>query len=720
VGFNHQIERVHNAAVFGRANDWLARYGDLVLAAAVAGIVSTLVLRIPTVLMDGLIGINLSVSLLILFIALYAPSPARFGSFPTIILLSTLFRLTLNVATTKLILLQADAGHIIYAFGNFVVGGNLIVGAVVFLVLTVIQFIVIAKGADRAGEVAARFTLDAMPGKQNAIDADVSQGRIKPDEARQKRADLDREGSLYGALDGAMKFVKGDAVAGLIVVAVNIIGGIAVGMTQMGMTLAESANTFGVLTIGDGLVSQIPALLISIGAGLVITRVDSGADAESAAALEIKREVLAYPRALWALSVFLLAVAFVPGFPKPVLLTIAVVFAGLGFVASRATATARAASGTENTSADEAQKPSAPAPAGPARIPLRLRCPNLLMAFFDPADPAQSAAAKEKLRLVRDLAGAQMGFPFPPLSVVRADPRRYPLAPTSFALTHGETQLAVRSIPPSGSIVPLPAAQLRAKGLDAAPLAPPGSQRRGEWSLLAKPEDAERARELNLPVGTSAEYTVRQLVELLCQHAHEIFGVQDAAEMVDRLRQTDQELVDAVVPTGFSVAEIADVCTRLLRERIPLENPRLILEALARWRRKAKPREDVVEHVRTHLRKVVSRAAASDSQLISYLAVDPDLEDLITRSTRLTEDGLLLGLPEPDARKIRDCLARALEARERPGDPVLLASPTVRAGLREIIADEFPTIHVLKRSELAAGYRTDPAGVLTLDTTPAA
>ena len=326
------MQRVLNRAVAA-----VTSRNDIVLACVIVSIIFMMILPLPTPLVDVLIGTNMTLSAVLLMVAMYLPSPLAFSSFPAVLLVTTLFRLGIAIATTRLILLQGDAGHIIQTFGNFVVGGNLIVGLVVFLILTIVQFVVITKGAERVAEVAARFSLDAMPGKQMSIDADLRAGTIDMDEARKRRTTVEKESQLYGAMDGAMKFVKGDAIAGLIIVAVNMLGGILIGTMQRGLTAGEAVQTYSILTIGDGLISQIPALFIAICAGIIVTRVQTGEGGPSNVGKDIGAQVLAQPRALLIAAAVAAGMGLIPGMPTVTFFALALIVGTIGFVLLRGT-----------------------------------------------------------------------------------------------------------------------------------------------------------------------------------------------------------------------------------------------------------------------------------------------------------------------------------------------------------------------------------------------
>jgi len=389
---------------------------DIVLAILIVSIIFMMILPLPTALVDVLIGTNMTISAILLMVAMYLPSPLSFSSFPSVLLVTTLFRLGISIATTRLILLQGDAGHIIETFGNFVVGGNLIVGLVVFLILTIVQFVVITKGAERVAEVAARFSLDAMPGKQMSIDADLRAGTINMDEARKRRALVEKESQLYGAMDGAMKFVKGDAIAGLIIVAVNLLGGILIGTMQRGLTAGEAVQVYSILTIGDGLIAQIPALFIAICAGIIVTRVQTGDGGPSNVGKDIGTQVLAQPRALLIAAAVALGMGLIPGMPTLTFFTLAAVVGVIGFVLLRGTRKVVDEKTGEITEipalAADGQPPAKPQADGGATefaptLPLIMDVAAGLQRHFD-ADELNQELIKIRRALYFDL-----GVPFP-------------------------------------------------------------------------------------------------------------------------------------------------------------------------------------------------------------------------------------------------------------------------------------------------------------------
>jgi type III secretion protein V len=388
------------------------RRSEIVGAFVVIAIVFMMILPLPTWLVDTLIGINMTISAILLMVAMYLPSPLAFSSFPSVLLVTTLFRLGISIATTRLILLQGDAGHIILTFGNFVVGGNLVVGLVVFLILTIVQFVVITKGAERVAEVAARFSLDAMPGKQMSIDGDMRAGTIDMDEAKRRRNIVEKESQLYGAMDGAMKFVKGDAIAGLIIVAVNLLGGIVIGTMQRGMTAGDAAKTYSVLTIGDGLIAQIPALFIAICAGMIVTRVPDEDRAEANIGRQIAEQITSQPKAWIIAAVAMLGFAALPGMPTAVFIVIAII-CGCGGLLQLQRAKPKA----------EQAQAAAVAPEMNGREDLRTFSPSrqFVLQFHPSQNPAQIEALVSEIRQRRNRLVVQYGLTLPSFIIEQAE-----------------------------------------------------------------------------------------------------------------------------------------------------------------------------------------------------------------------------------------------------------------------------------------------------------
>ncbi len=625
---------------------------DAALAAVVLAVVGTMILPLPTPLLDVLIAGNVAAAVLMLLTAMYVRNALDFGAFPTVLLVTTLYRLSLNVASTRLILLDADAGEVIRAFGEFVVGGNYVVGAVVFLVLTLIQFLVIAKGSERVAEVGARFTLDAMPGKQMSIDAELRSGAISQDEARRRRATLERESQFYGAMDGAMKFVKGDAIAGIVIIAVNLVGGVAIGVTTLDLDAGESLRTFGLLTIGDGLVSQIPALLISTSAGLVVTRVASEDEGGSLGA-DVARQVFGDARALRLAGAFLLGLALVPGLPALPFLAFGGLFGALGLRTGAAPRAARAASAAEAKGGGAPDERDARVP---LVLPVSVELGSALAAELTTAAD-HGAPLGAALGAIRDELFVDLGLEIPALRVRE----RRELAPTALVVLVQEVPARRASIEPGDPV-------------------------RARREAIATIAAALRAR------------------------AADLIGLQETQSMLDRLERAYPALVRNVVPKPVPLALLADVLRRLADEGVSVRPLREILEALAVHAPHERDPVELTELVRAALRRAITHRHERDGVVRAHV-VDPAVEEAVREGIRRTPTGSYLAMAPALARDVIDA-ARALVPAPEAGGLVLLCQADVRRYVRRLLESELPDVTVLSYAELAPGVLVEPHGRL--------
>ena len=672
---------------------FLARNSDLSLAIAVSLMVTIMVLPVSTGVLDTLLAINISTSVVLLMVALYAADGVRLPSFPTVLLLSTLFRLALNVSSTRLILLNGDAGQIIHAFGNFVVGGNLVVGAIVFLVLVLIQFIVIAKGSERVAEVAARFMLDAMPGKQMSIDADVRSGLIDEAQARERRSLLERESKLYGAMDGAMKFVKGDAIAGILISLVNIIGGLIIGVVQQQLPLGLAAQRYTLLTIGDGLVSQIPALLVSISAGLVVTRVASSQGAGGGRlARDMLDQVLENPRALLVAAVLMLGLAASSGstgFPWPPFLVLGL-GAGLGAIVRLRRMAADTPKQEDNAGGDTDQKQSAPAFAD---VVLALELHPTLQQRFGAADPELRATLQARVEKVIDDICKRYGVPRPSRGFFAA---QRPLLADGYRISlHGGT-VASGTLPPDKVYVRVDLQRAQQLELDATPMPDPAT----DWPLVVIPDtEAERASAEQHVVMDALDMMLRHLSAALERHLSELVGLPELASIVEQLVEKRGEFVEAVVPRRFSLAEVTDVVQALLRERVPVRDPARLLSALATWDARERP-GDRVAFARRELARTICGELCDDELILRCYTMTDEVEEWV-RTTG--------GLPAPDdANELRRLIAAAIDpARHRGGRPVLVVEEDIRTVTAQILAPTLPEVAVLAPIEIPPEVQWD-------------
>jgi type III secretion protein V len=634
------------------------RYADAVLAGMVVLMVGMMIVPLPTPLLDVLIATNISVAVLMLLVAMYVSSGLAFTAFPTVLLVTTLYRLSLNVSSTRLILLQADAGEVIAAFGDFVVAGNYVVGAVVFLILTLIQFLVIAKGSERVAEVGARFTLDAMPGKQMSIDAELRSGAITQDEARQRRRTLQRESQFYGAMDGAMKFVKGDAIAGIVITLINVLGGLAIGMTMHGMNAGEALQVFGLLTIGDGLVSQVPALLISTAAGLVVTRVASEEEGASLGR-DVATQIFGNPRALAIAAAFLLLLALVPGLPMLPFLVLGATFGATSHRLHRLI-----------------PPPRAP---GPARAP-----------GAAPSHGDAGADAPPLVPLVLPIT-VDLGHALAPL--VHTAPQGGPL------LDRAVPDLRRTLFIELG--ITLPTVHVRP-----APDLPPHDYVVSLQEVgVAHGRHDPRGPEPGDPASVIASI----LGDAIRRRGHELLGLQEVQAMLDQLDRTNPALVRNVVPKPVTLPLLTDILRRLLEEQVSIRPLREILEALATYAATERDPLALTELVRASLRRQITHRYAPDGELHVYL-LDPAIEDTVRDSIQRTPNGSYLAMPPELAKDVIDAVRRGCDG----PTPLLLTQADVRRFVRRLVEVELPEVVVLSYQELAPEATLQPVGRVEL------
>ncbi|MCC6749016.1 MAG: type III secretion system export apparatus subunit SctV [Deltaproteobacteria bacterium] len=690
----------------------LTRYGDLALAAMVVGIVGMMIIPLPTFVLDLLITSNIAISVVMLLVSIYVPNALRIAAFPSILLITTLFRLGLNVSSTRLILLQADAGEVIYSFGNFVVAGNLVVGAVIFLILTLIQFVVIAKGSERVAEVAARFTLDAMPGRQMAIDADVRAGAIEMDDARKLRASLQRESQLYGSMDGAMKFVKGDAIAGILIAIVNIVGGLLIGVLQRGMSAGEAAQLYSVLTIGDGLVSQIPALLMSIASGIVVTRVASE-DGSSHLGQDIGQQVLAQPRAIGIAAGLLALLAAVPGLPAVPFLLLSVVAGGATYLVKRRQAEGRvAAKGARGGRGRRGQREAAPGDASGEEAPedevtmpsaVALEVGSALASLVD-ASSEGGRFLRELVPGLRELLNTELGLILPGVHV-RPGPAL--LGPEEYRILLAEVPVASGALVPETVLALAGPAQLAELGVSAPfPVEAPGV---APPCCRVAAAEAARLASLGVQLVEAPTQLVLHLGRVLRLHGSELIGIQETQQLLDKLEATHPALVHEVVPKLISIHTLSEVLRRLVEEGVSIRNLREVLHCLAEWGPLEKDPVVLTEYVRGALRRQVSYRYAGPSQQIRALLLDPMIEQTVRDSIQRTPKGSYLAL-EPELG--RDIL-QAFHAQVGgwPGEeplPVVLTTVDVRRYVRRLIETDFPDLAVLSYNELLPTVTVQP------------
>lgn len=679
----------------------LRRYGDIVLAVAVVAVVAMMILPLPTPLLDVLLATNISLAVLLLLVTLYVPDALRIAAFPTILLVTTLFRLGLNVSTTRLILGQAYAGEVVGAFGDFVVSGNVAVGAVIFLVLTVIQFVVIAKGAERVAEVAARFTLDALPGKQMSVDADLRAGLITADEARTRRAALQRESQFYGAMDGAMKFVKGDAIAGIVITLVNIVAGLAIGTLQLGMSAADAVSTFATLTVGDGLVSQIPALLLSTAAGFVVTRV-AAEDPGTHLGADIGAQIVGQPKAFLILSALLLGLALVPGLPFGPFVTLAL-FTGLGgWHLRRRERRAGPAAGREAAAVE-----------GPAPVaPVSLELPPALEPLARPGTPAGDAL-RATLAAARDAAASATGVPIPAVDL-RGTPAG---TDDSYRIRLYDVPFGTGRLPAGRVLVLGPPAALDALGETAERTAVEWSRRAAAWIPR---ERAAEARAAGCATLEPPEVLGEHLRAVLVRHAAQLLGHQEVQDLLDRLEETAPALVRAATPKPLPLERLVALLKILVEEGISIRDLRRVLESAVQHGAEKDPYL-LAERVRADLKRAITAALTGGGPRIRVLLVAPEVEDVLRDAIRDLGDGPRMVI-DPDTAEAVVRSAREAAAAWPPDDgpPVVLTQPEIRRHLWRLLDLDLPDVRVVSYRELDPAVRIEPAGKIAVGRAAAA
>jgi flagellar biosynthesis protein FlhA len=672
--------------------------GELVIPVALVAIVLVMVIPLPAILLDLLLAVSISLALLVLTVGMHLEEPLQFSTFPSVLLVVTLFRLALNVAATRMILVHGHegpdaAGRVIQAFGTFVVGGSYAVGAVVFLILVIVNFVVVTKGAGRIAEVAARFTLDAMPGKQLAIDADVASGRLNVEEARARRRTIEAEADFHGAMDGASKFVRGDAVAGLVITAVNVLGGLAIGVGQHGLGWGAAAQTYTVLTIGEGLVSQLPALLVSTAAGMVVARAASGGELGG----EMAAQLFASPRVLWVVTGIVGVLALVPGLPFLPFLALA----GATGVLAAAGGAGREPGGAA-TGRDASERPTDALPAlDPVALDLGVELATLVDAT------AGGVTLADRIEILRRQLAQETGFVVPPIPV-RDDPG---LPPRAYAVVLKGIEIARGALRPGELLAIDP-------GTVATPVAgvPAREPAFGLDALWIAAAERERAEQAGYTLVDPASVVVMHLTELVRRHAHELLGRQEVQAMLDRFAGSRPAVVDELVPTLLGIGGVQRVLQNLLREGVSIRDLGTILEALADHATRTKDPDSLTEHARRALARTITRTLARADGTLAVVSLAPPLERTLADAVEHAADGAALLLDPTTAERLVARLGAWCErfaADDRP--PVLLCGAALRPWLRRFLERYLPTLAVVTPAEITPSTRVRGIGVVQID-----
>jgi flagellar biosynthesis protein FlhA len=673
---------------------------DFAVMSLVIGIVVMMVVPMPTFLLDFLLIINISIALTVLLVAMNTNDALQLSVFPSLLLVTTLFRLALNVASTRNILANAQAGKVIEAFGSFVVGGNAVVGFVVFLILTLINFLVITKGSERVAEVAARFTLDAMPGKQMAIDADLNAGAISDTEAQARRKKIGQEAEFYGAMDGASKFVKGDAVAGIVILLINVIGGFIIGMVMHGMGFADAAKTFTLLSVGDGLVSQIPALLISTATGIIVTRAASG----DTMGQELMEQLLGYPKLLYIVAgtIALMGVFTPIGILRTFPIAGLLIFGGRRMQQAAAVKEVTAEQTPEEKEIEDVRSPES--------VVSLLHIDPIEFEFgyglIPLADANQGGDLLDRVIMIRRQCALELGIVVPVIRIrdnIQLRPNEYVVKIKGNEVARGEIMLDHYLAMSPG---------IEDEGVFGIETVEPAF---GLPALWVTEEVKERAEMAGYTVVDPPSVVATHLTELIKKYSHELLTRQETKSLIDNVKETTPALIDELIPGVLSVGDVQKVLQKLLREKISIRNLPVILETLADYGTYTKDTDVLTEYVRQSLSRQITLQFTIPAEPLRVVTAGPSLEKTISDAVQQTEQGSYLAIDPDTSQRIFGALSEQINRMLQTGQqPVLLTSPAIRMYLRQLVERMMPEIPVLSYNELEPDIEIQSVGVVNL------
>ena len=683
--------------------DELLRRSDIMAPLGIIGILMLMIIPLPPMLLDLCLALNITVGILILIICLYSEKAVDFSIFPSILLVTTLFRLSLNVASTRLILLHGNegghaAGSVIEAFGQFVVGGSYVVGLVIFIILVIINFIVITKGAGRIAEVAARFTLDAMPGKQMAIDADLNAGLIDETTARRRREEITTEANFHGAMDGASKFVRGDAVAGIIITLINIGAGFIIGVLQKGMPLADAAKNYTILTVGDGLVNQIPALIISTAAGMLVTR-SAGRDDFGT---EFKEQFSRYSKALWVVSAILLGFSLIPGMP---FLPFVLIAAALAATAHRLDK-AEKAKEVEKAVVERPQPISKPDQDYEKMLNVDLIELEVGYGLIPFVDAAQDGELLSRIQSIRKQFALTSGFIVPPVHIkdnLQLNPNQYTISLKGVNISTAEMMPGYYMAMDPGLVT---------ETINGLPTREPAFDLPAIWITE---NEQERAQVAGYTVVDCITVMTTHVSEIIKQHAHELLGRQETQDLIDNLGKNYPKLVEELVPNILNLGIIMRVLQNLLREGITIRDLRSILETMADCVPMTQDTDVLTEYVRHALSRSITAIHVQNDGVMPVITLDRKVEDAIQTAIQHRERGSYLALDPKTAQKILDSLTSLISSFTGGQLPVLLVLPQIRPHVRRLTERYFPNLAVLSHNEITSQIRIQSIGTVTIN-----
>ncbi len=688
---------------FKRIINFINKHIEIIIAFVVIGIIGIIIVPMSSFMLDLLLVINITMGIIILLLTLFTRSVLEFSTFPTLLLVTTMFRLALNISSTRLILSDGDAGKVIDAFANFVTGNNYIVGSVIFIIIVIVQMVVVTSGASRVSEVSARFTLDAMPGKQMAIDADLNSGVIDEQEAKKKRKDLEREADFYGSMDGASKFVKGDAIAGILITIINLLGGILIFSMQYGMSALEALDKFGKLTIGDGLVSQMPALLISIASGILVTRSDD----DHGFGESVTSELFGFSKVIMLASVVIFLISLVPAFPTIPFLIVALILGSIGYILleneklEKVNVAETSAALVESNASIERDKEKEDNILNFQVEPIALEIGYGLISLVD---ESQADNLIEHISAIRKQCAMEMGIIVNPIRIrdnLHLDPNEYLLKIKGNEVAKGQinTNKAL-VIDPGGGI----------EGLEGTKTREPAF---GLPALWIDEDNRELADLKGYTVIDPVIVLVTHLKEIIKQNSFELMGRQEVKQLLESIKEKYNVVVDELIPEIMSLGEVQKVLQNLLKEDVPINDLVTILEILADQGVVTKDTEVLTEHVRHGLQRTIVNSHLNEDGILNVVTIHPQLEDVIGRNIQKTISGSIPVLDPQDITKIFDSVKQIEDSLVANGiQPLILSSPKIRVAFKNLISFNFPNLKVLSLNDIPNDIEIEALGMV--------
>jgi flagellar biosynthesis protein FlhA len=683
----------------------LARHTDVAITIAIFGTILAMVIPLPSMLLDFMLSFNIAFALIILLISLYILRPLDFSSFPSVLLVSTISRMALNVSSTRLILLhghqsESAAGEVIRSFGKFVVGGNYVVGFIVFIILVIIQFVVITKGAGRIAEVAARFTLDAMPGKQMSIDADMNAGLITESEARERRKIISREADFYGAMDGASKFVRGDAIVGIIILFINIIGGLIIGIVQHGMSIAQAGSRYSMMTIGDGLASQLPALIISTASGFIVSRAAS----DSNFGREVSFQFFSHPKVFAITSGVMLVMGLVPGLPKIPFLMIAVLTGGIAYINRKGSILPQKTATELGEKTAEQQEKTETEEESLERVmeidPMELEISHTLIPMVD---PNENGNLLERIRIMRRQCAIDLGFIVPPIRIrdnIQLKPGEYSILIRGSNVATGKVMMGhYLAMNPGSAIEPIDGieAQEPVFGLVA------------HWITANQKDKAELS---GYTVVDPETVLITHITETIKAYAHELLGRQELKNLLDSIKETNPNLVEELIPNPLPMGIVHKICANLLREQVSIRDMIRILETLSDYANTTKDADMLTEYVRNALGRTICKSLLNRDGVLKVFTLDPSIEEAFTNA--ISSDQNHLNLEVKTTQDIINSIALTINNAMIDTQPIVLCSSYVRRHFRKMTERYFPNLMVISYNEIPSNVEIQQVEAISL------